>query len=101
MLLVVDIFEPCAVAEPHKANDRSVTTPLWQRHDAFVRAKVLRRASGVAACGNDHLSNMPFVSMNRTTSATPVLVFKLLITNGRAPRMRRVSAAITSRLAPT
>jgi len=51
------------------------------------------------------LRNMPLLSMNAITSCTPLRVFRLVMTKGLRPlavvRMRVVSAAMTSRLAPT
>ncbi len=46
-------------------------------------------------------SSPPFSSIKRTMSATPWPLRRLLNTNGRVPRMRRVSRSITSSEAPT
>ena len=49
--------------------------------------------------------SMPRFSMKAITSARPALVLRLVITKGLSPwtlvRMRRVSASITARSAPT
>jgi hypothetical protein len=51
------------------------------------------------------LRNMPLLSMNEITSCTPLRVFRLVMTKGLRPltvvRIRVVSAAMTSKLAPT
>ncbi len=69
---------------------------------------VLVDASGSVCAGRArsrrHAVSGPRRSMNATTSSTPCRVLRLVITHGRrcaSGRVRAVSAAITTRLAPT
>ncbi len=72
----------------------SVAQEAWRQSDSRSASK---RYAG---------SSMPRVSMKATTPSSPVSVRRLVITKGfiwpaLLVRMRRVSASITARLAPT
>jgi hypothetical protein len=64
------------------------------------RASSRTRASSETTADQSSF-NIPRSSMKATTSARPVLVFRLVMTYGRCLRMRCVSASITPRSAPT
>ena len=81
------------------------TSPVFKT-GAFNRSATLPLGGILAAAPGQAAASMPLVSMNFTTSARPVLVFRLVITKGLSTpcvlvRMRRVSASITPRSAPT
>ena len=74
----------------------------WWAHTPSVASHPIAPASSSV---HHPAFSIPRFSMNAITSANPVLVFRLVITNGFSPwalvRMRMVSASITARSAPT